>query len=114
MATSSGASTGTYLHNGQVLRSPPLTARLARFGEDTVRFVGLYVTTLLSLDAHAAAEQSSFATRDGLGNLNDNNGGGGGGGGSGGGGGGGPGGKPLGRRLGTVDQVRGPECKSCG
>lgn len=62
----------------------------------------------IQLDAFASAESSPFS----LGNNprlrgSNNNGGGGG---SGGGGGGGPGGG--GKKLGRVDDVRGPECKS--
>jgi thioredoxin 1 len=33
----------------------------AGFGTDVVRFIGLYFTSLLSLDAYRAAEQSPFA-----------------------------------------------------
>ncbi|KAL2037957.1 hypothetical protein N7G274_009432 [Stereocaulon virgatum] len=103
-----------YLSNGQMLQAPPLSARVLNFADSTYAFLGLYVTTLFSLDAYAAAEQSSYNIR----NRNRSNPvprsgprPGGGGGGSGGGGGGGGGG---GKKLGTVDDIRGPECKSCG
>ncbi|KAL2054172.1 hypothetical protein ABVK25_005711 [Lepraria finkii] len=106
-----------YLSNGQVLEAPPLSARVRNFVDSTYAFLGLYVTSLFSLDAYAAAEQSPYNIR----NRNrptpalragPRSGGGGGGGGgrrrgSGGGGGGG-------KKLGTVDDIRGPECKSCG
>jgi hypothetical protein len=72
------------------------------------------------LDAYAAGQSSAYnihnrvkdGTRTGKGFF-----GGGGGGGGGGSGGGGPGpgsGGGGGRKLGTVDQIRAPECKSCG
>lgn len=104
-----------YLSNGQVLQSPPLSARVRNFFDDSYAFLGLYVTTLFSLDAYAAAEQSPFNIRNRnrstagvrAGPRSGGSGGGGGGGGSGGGGGGG-------RKVGTVDDIRGPECKSCG
>ena len=54
-------------------------------------------------------------SRTGKGFFGGGGGGGGSGGGSSGGGGPGPGsGGPGGRKLGLVDNVRGPECKSCG
>ncbi|KAK4982413.1 hypothetical protein LTR66_009288 [Elasticomyces elasticus] len=72
------------------------------------------------MDARAAAESSSFnkqnrsaGRRPGWGfGGGRSSGGGGGGGGGGPGGPGGPGGS--GKKLGRVDDVRGPECKSCG
>ncbi|MCJ1274537.1 hypothetical protein MMC21_002333 [Puttea exsequens] len=75
--------------------------------------MGLYVTSLFSLDAYSAAEQSPYNIRNrnrpsSVRAVPGSGGGGGGGGGSGGSGGGG------GKRLGTVDDIRGPECKSCG
>ncbi|EON67643.1 hypothetical protein W97_06786 [Coniosporium apollinis CBS 100218] len=91
-------------------------------------FVMLYLTTLFSLDAYTAAANSPYSRR----NRPSNNprsswgrsvgrGGGSGGGGYGGGGGGGGPGGPGGsggsnypRKLGQVDDVRGPECGSCG
>lgn len=80
---------------------------------------GMKLTSHLKLDAYAAAEVSPF-------NVNSRNAaraggsvrhGGGNGGGGGGGGGGGPGfggGGGGGKKLGSVDDIRGPECKSCG
>ena len=65
------------------------------------------------LDPYAAAEQSPFSIRNRsipAPRAGPRTGGGGGGGGGHGGGGGGGGGK----KLGTVDDIRGPECKSCG
>ncbi|MCJ1239101.1 hypothetical protein MMC14_007094, partial [Varicellaria rhodocarpa] len=71
------------------------------------------------LDPYAAGRVSAYninnrerdGTRTGRGFF-----GGGGGGGGGSGGGGGPGSGPGsgGRKLGRVDDIRGPECKSCG
>ncbi|KAJ6146348.1 hypothetical protein N7497_008330 [Penicillium chrysogenum] len=53
-----------YFSNGQALQSapiaPPLTVRLTRFIESIYFFLGLYFTTLFSLDSYAAAENSSF------------------------------------------------------
>lgn len=66
------------------------------------------------LDPYAAAEQSPFSIRNRSNpapRAGPRAGGGGGGGGGGYGGGGGGGG---GKKLGTVDDIRGPECKSCG
>ncbi|KZF19285.1 hypothetical protein L228DRAFT_271527 [Xylona heveae TC161] len=94
--------------------SPPLTARIREFFSSAYIFIGLYLTTLFSFDAYAAAESSSFNIRrrsPGSG-ASIRRGWGGGGGGSGGGGGPGSGGGG-GRRLGTVDDIRGPECQSC-
>ncbi|KIW73671.1 hypothetical protein PV04_01769 [Phialophora macrospora] len=100
--------------SGHVLESPPLTARLSRFSSDVYNFLGLYFVSLFSLDPYAAAQNSQFNTRSrpnahqqrprwagGSGRL-------GGGGPSSGGGGGG------GRRMGGIDDVRAPECGSCG
>ncbi|EPS36835.1 hypothetical protein H072_9613 [Dactylellina haptotyla CBS 200.50] len=105
----------TYLSSGQVLTSPPLTARITRFSESAIQFFGLYFVSLLSFDAYSAAENSSFATQNntsmqGSGARTS-------GGSTGFGGGSGSGGRPdprgPGQRLGTIDQVRGPECGSC-
>ncbi|KAJ5192470.1 hypothetical protein N7449_008612 [Penicillium cf. viridicatum] len=104
-----------YFSNGEALQNPPFNVRLTRFVESVYFFLGLYFTTLLSLDSYAAAENSSFniknqsnkyTTRSRWGGSTTPYGGGGGGG-----GGGGPGFGP--RRVGRVDDVRGPECKSC-
>ncbi|KAK5937120.1 hypothetical protein PMZ80_010661 [Knufia obscura] len=121
--------TPTYISSsGQTLDSLPLTARLNRIADNVYNFLGLYFVSLLSLDPYAAAQNSRFNTR-GPGRTNTNasagsaprqggglfGGGRLGGGGSGGSGGAGPrGGGGGGRRMGTVDDVRGPECGSCG
>ncbi|CRG82917.1 hypothetical protein PISL3812_00264 [Talaromyces islandicus] len=130
-----------YLSNGRVLETPPLTARVVRWVDSAYLFFGLYFVSLfadnwnhyeslfsdprlillppLQLDSYAAAESSQFnisaphnnpnnRPRWG-GSSNRGTGGGGGGGGGWGPGGGGSGG----RKIGRVDDVRGPECKSC-
>ncbi|KAK6341894.1 hypothetical protein TWF730_001380 [Orbilia blumenaviensis] len=104
-----------YLSSGQVMQSPPLTARITRFSETAIQFIGLYFVTLLSFDSYASAESSSFATHNNA--ALQGNGAGSGGSGFGGGSGGGSGGRSdprgPGRRLGTIDAVRAPECGSC-
>ncbi|KAK5253374.1 hypothetical protein LTR16_005148, partial [Cryomyces antarcticus] len=115
---------------------PPISARIQGFFGSAYVFLALYFTTLFSvctihlvtsnkfeylrlqLDPYAAAEASPFNTKNrsasrsgaprklGWGSF-----GGGSGGGSGGSGPGGPG--SGGRKLGRVDDIRGPECKSC-
>ncbi|KAL8746916.1 MAG: hypothetical protein Q9184_007681, partial [Pyrenodesmia sp. 2 TL-2023] len=105
----------SYVSGGQVLQSPPLTARIRHFVEESYHFFGLYITTLVSFDAYAAAENSPFNIRNrhtrrtggGYVNWRGTNGSGGSGG-SGGGGDGGSGGGG-GRKIGRVDDVRGPE-----
>ncbi|KAL8688395.1 MAG: hypothetical protein Q9218_005686 [Villophora microphyllina] len=106
-----------YVSGGQVLQTPPLSARIRNFIDGSYNFLGLYVTTLFSFDAYAAAEQSPFNIRNrhvrrtgGASFWRTGSGGGGGGGGSG----GSSGGADGGRKIGRVDDVRGPECKSCG
>ncbi|GAB7353597.1 hypothetical protein MBLNU459_g4018t1 [Dothideomycetes sp. NU459] len=109
-----------YVHNGQTLSGPPLTVRLRNFMDSAYVFVGLYVTTFFSFEPYAAAEASPFnqakrtpGKRPGWGGYGGGRGGGGGGGGGGPGSGpGGPGSGP-GKKLGRVDDIRGPECKSC-
>ncbi|KIW78975.1 hypothetical protein Z517_08815 [Fonsecaea pedrosoi CBS 271.37] len=117
--------------SGHVLERPPLSARISRFSDDLYNFLGLYLVSLFSLDPYTAAQNSQFNTRGrpnayqdrprwGAGSTTRLGGGGGsGGGGSGGswgrGGGGGAGGPGSGpRRMGGIDDVRGPECGSCG
>lgn len=108
------------------LYRPPLSARFARLTDSIYNFIGLYIVSLFSLDPYTAAQNSHFnvvgrpnsyqeRSRWGGVNRTGGNGGSGGGGGWGSGsdrrgpgGGGGPS-----RRLGTVDDVRGPECGSC-
>lgn len=121
----------TYISSsGQTLDSLPLTARLNRIADSAYNFLGLYFVSLLSLDPYTAAQNSRFNTRGPGRNVNANTnaaarsaprqGGGGSGGGLfgggrlGGGGGGGGAGNGAGRRMGTVNDVRGPECGSCG
>ncbi|KAJ5780493.1 hypothetical protein N7457_005653 [Penicillium paradoxum] len=102
-----------YFSNGEALQTPPMTVRVRRFVESVYYFLGLYFTSLLSIDAYTAAENSSFnvnnpnyryQNRSRWGNNISPQGGGGRGGG---GGGDGPGFGP--RRVGRVDDVRGPE-----
>ncbi|GCB20871.1 hypothetical protein AAWM_03756 [Aspergillus awamori] len=106
----------TYVSGGRVLASPPITVRIIRFVENIYLFLGLYFVSLFSLDPYTAAQNSRFnVTRSGKTpdtRARWGSGGGGGGGSWGPGGGGGPGGP--GRRIGRVDDIRGPECKSCG
>ncbi|KAK2846396.1 hypothetical protein FQN49_005761 [Arthroderma sp. PD_2] len=106
-----------YVSDGQMLESPPLAAQTRRFLHSVYMFLGLYFVSLFSFTPYAAAESSQFnvknpANRDPRYRPSRGGGGGGGGGGSGhdrrGGGGGGPS-----KRIGRVDDVRGPECKSC-
>ncbi|PGH15260.1 hypothetical protein AJ80_05613 [Polytolypa hystricis UAMH7299] len=119
--------TRPYMSNGQMLSSPPLTARILTFIDSAYIFLGLYIVSLFSLDAYSAAQQSRFniqnpdnknTNRPRWGSSFGKGGGGGGGGGGGPGGPGGPGsggGRPGGppKRIGRVDDVRGPECGSC-
>ncbi|KAK6496399.1 hypothetical protein TWF481_002419 [Arthrobotrys musiformis] len=101
-----------YIANGQTMQSPPLTTRLTRFSESAIQFIGLYFVTLLSFDSYGSAESSSFATQNNAalqGNGSSSSGGTTGFGGNA----GRPDPRGPGRRLGTVDSVRGPECGSC-
>ncbi|PLB52401.1 hypothetical protein P170DRAFT_434164 [Aspergillus steynii IBT 23096] len=103
------------MSNGQVLGSPPFSVRLSRFFESVYLFLGLYLVSFFSVDPYSAAENSRFnITRPGnKPNTRSRWGGSSGfGGGGGGGGGGGPGGFGP-RKIGRVDDIRGPECKSC-
>lgn len=133
----------TYISSsGHTLSSLPLTARLNRAADSLYNFVGLYFVSLLSLDPYSAAQNSRFNTRGpgrnvnaarttsastntrsaplsgggstrlGGGTAGSGLGGPRGGGSGGASGGAGPG--TGGRRMGTVDDVRGPECGSCG
>lgn len=98
-----GPAAAKYVRNGQVLSNVPFPARLRGFFNAFVVFVGLYLTSLFSLDAIPAAENSPFnVTRGAAGtrpNVRSA--------------GGGPGhaapspGGPAGRRLGTLDSIRG-------
>ncbi|KAI9858764.1 MAG: hypothetical protein M1824_004184 [Vezdaea acicularis] len=107
----------TYISEGRVLSAPPLSVRLRTAGINAYNILGLYVTTLFALDPYNAAADSRFSVtnRSATALARDAPRGAAGGRGSGGngpyGGGNGSGG---GRKLGTVDDVRGPECKSCG
>ncbi|KEQ66357.1 uncharacterized protein M437DRAFT_62569 [Aureobasidium melanogenum CBS 110374] len=106
-----------YFHNGQALSAPPATVRIRSFLDNAYVFIGLYVTTFFSsacwyhslFDPAAAAAASPFNANNqtpgkrpgwGFGGNSSN-----------GGRGGGP--PPGGRKVGRVDDVRGPECKSC-
>ncbi|KAB8077131.1 hypothetical protein BDV29DRAFT_67994 [Aspergillus leporis] len=104
----------TYLSNGQVVGRPPLWIRINTFIDNVYLFLGLYFVSLFSLDPYTAAQNSQFnITRpENNSNTRPRWGGGGGSGAGGGGGGGGPGGFGP-RRIGRVDDIRGPECKSC-
>ncbi|GFN17349.1 hypothetical protein AtubIFM56815_004646 [Aspergillus tubingensis] len=105
----------TYVSGGRVLASPPITVRIIRFIENIYLFLGLYIVSLFSLDPYTAAQNSRFNVTQSGKTPNTRarwgSGGGGGGGSWGPGGGGGGGGGP---RIGRVDDIRGPECKSCG
>ncbi|PYH44898.1 uncharacterized protein BP01DRAFT_320200 [Aspergillus saccharolyticus JOP 1030-1] len=111
----------TYVSGGRVLGSPPLSLRVYRFLESIYMFVGLYLVSLFSTDPYTAAQNSRFnihraGKSDGSGRTSGWGFGFGGSGGGGGGGGGGPGRGPGGfgpRKLGRVDDIRGPECGSC-
>ncbi|KAJ5692398.1 hypothetical protein N7462_001821 [Penicillium macrosclerotiorum] len=103
----------TYFSNGQALQSPPLTVRLNRFVENVYLFVGLYFVSLMSFEPYAAAQSSQFniynrntasGTRSSWGARTSS---------SSHGAGGGGGGRVGGPRIGRVDDVRGPECRSC-
>ncbi|CAD6589126.1 MAG: hypothetical protein ASARMPREDX12_003609 [Alectoria sarmentosa] len=95
------------------MASPPLSARVRNFIGHAYTFLGLYLTTLFSFDAYAAAEHSSFNPKRkvrpvvgvGAGPRPDVSGGEGGGGANVG------GGRGVGRRLGTLDEVRAPESR---
>ncbi|KAE8378550.1 hypothetical protein BDV26DRAFT_261360 [Aspergillus bertholletiae] len=105
----------TYLSNGQVLGSPPLWVRINRLIENIYLFLGLYFVSLFSFDPYTAAQNSQFNVTRPQNHPNTRprwGGSGGSGGDGGGGGGGGPGGFGP-RKIGRVDDIRGPECKSC-
>ncbi|BDD63364.1 hypothetical protein MAP00_008263 [Monascus purpureus] len=108
----------TYLSNGQILQSPPLSVRITRFFENVYFFLGLYFVSLFSLDPYTAAQNSQFNITRPVNKHNTRPRWGGSAGSSGyGGGGGGPGGSgprgPGPRRIGRVDDIRAPECGSC-
>ncbi|KEQ89135.1 hypothetical protein D6C84_03120 [Aureobasidium pullulans] len=101
--------TRPYFHNGQALSAPPATVRIRNFFDNAYVFLGLYVTTFFSFDPAAAAAASPFNANNrtpgkrpgwGFGGGSSNSRG------------GGPP-PPGGRKVGRVDDVRGPECKSC-
>lgn len=101
-AATRGPAAAKYVRNGQVLNSVPVPARLRGFFNALVVFVGLYLTSLFSLDAIPAAENSPFnITRDRGARANVRSAA------------GGPGhvapaaGGVAGRRLGTLDSIRG-------
>ncbi|KAK4942770.1 hypothetical protein LTR10_017530 [Elasticomyces elasticus] len=121
--TKKPASASSYVSSsGHILETPPVSARISRLGDNIYNFLGLYFVSLFSLDPYTAAQNSRFnlrgrpnayqeRTRWGSANRNGGAGAnpGGRGGGSSGFGGTGPG-----RRMGGIDDVRGPECGSCG
>ncbi|KIW96360.1 uncharacterized protein Z519_03429 [Cladophialophora bantiana CBS 173.52] len=129
---SSSRGTANYISSsGHVLETPPLSARLSRLSDDVYNFLGLYFVSLFSLDPYTAAQNSQFNTRGRpnayqerprWGGASTRLGGGAGAGGGGpgsswgrGGGGGGSGSGSGGlRRMGGIDDVRAPECGSCG
>ncbi|KAJ5153280.1 uncharacterized protein N7482_009758 [Penicillium canariense] len=101
----------SYVSNGQALSSPPLSVRLNRFTESVYLLLGLYIVSLFSFDSYASAQGSQFnihnrntasgssfgwGARTSSSSSNVSRGGGG-----------------SGPRIGRVDDVRGPECKSC-
>lgn len=102
-AAAAGPAAAKYVRNGQVLSNVPFPARLRGFFNAFVVFVGLYLTSLFSLDAIPAAENSPFNVTRGAAGTRPNVR-------SAGGGSGhaapSPGG-PAGRRLGTLDSIRG-------
>ncbi|KAI1611275.1 hypothetical protein EDD37DRAFT_650948 [Exophiala viscosa] len=123
------ATTSSYISSsGHVLDTPPVSARISRLGDNIYNFLGLYFVSLFSLDPYTAAQNSRFNSRGRpnayqerarWGGANRAGGVGAGPGGSGpsggrGGGGSGFGGSGSGRRMGGVDDVRAPECGSCG
>ncbi|KAF3390446.1 hypothetical protein F1880_009189 [Penicillium rolfsii] len=91
--------------------SPPLTVRLNRFTESVYLFIGLYLVSLFAFDSEASAQGSQFnihnrntayrnstewGARTSSSGSNVRR-----------------GGDGTGPRIGRVDDVRGPECKSC-
>lgn len=90
-----------YVRGGQMLDNLPVGAAMRRFLNALVVLIGLYLVSLLSLDAIPAAESSSFniANRGEKKNVRSAS--------------GTPGGVapaaggPQGRRLGTLDSIRG-------
>ncbi|KKZ60575.1 hypothetical protein EMCG_04752 [[Emmonsia] crescens] len=97
-----------YLSSGHMLERPPISARVRYFIDDLYIFFGLYIVSFFSLNASLAAQNSQFNVQN---HFNIWPGGLGGGPGKrpGGGGGGGPT-----RRIGRIDDIRGPECGSGG
>ncbi|KIY00251.1 uncharacterized protein Z520_03936 [Fonsecaea multimorphosa CBS 102226] len=122
------SSHGYVSSSGHILETPPLSARILRLSDSLYNFLGLYFVSLFSLDPYTAAQNSQFNTRGrpnayqerprwSGGGTNRLGGGGGGSSstwGRGGGGGGSSGGNGGTRRMGGIDDVRAPECGSCG
>lgn len=100
-AAAAPAAAARYVRSGQILDSLPVGARLRGVLNAVVVFIGLYLTSLFSLDPIPAAESSSFNTASMGEKKNVRSAG------------GGPGymapsaGGPAGRRLGTLDSIRG-------
>ncbi|KAL5337594.1 tetrapyrrole methylase [Aspergillus crustosus] len=108
-----------YLHNGQILQTPPVTVQARRFIESVYLFLGLYFSSFFALDPYEAAQNSPFnitkannkdSTKSRWGNFGGSHGGGGGSGGPGGGRGGGFGSFGSGK-FGRLDNIEG-SCKS--
>ncbi|KAL1987714.1 hypothetical protein VTN96DRAFT_2554 [Rasamsonia emersonii] len=110
---SAPSSSRPYVSGGQMLQSPPLSVRVIRFFESIYIFLGLYFVSLFSLDPYTAAQSSQFNVARPQNKPNTRPRWGGGSYGGGYGGGGGPGGSGGPRRIGRVDDIRGPECRSC-
>ncbi|OAP57989.1 hypothetical protein AYL99_07079 [Fonsecaea erecta] len=118
--------TANYISSsGHILETPPLSARISRLSDDIYNFLGLYLVSLFSLDPYTAAQNSQFNTRGrpnayqerprwSGGGTNRLGGATGSGSSSWGRGGSGAGGAGPARRMGGIDDVRAPECGSCG
>ncbi|KAI9660840.1 MAG: hypothetical protein M1829_006450 [Trizodia sp. TS-e1964] len=112
MSTKASAPAKPYLSNGQILARPPLFARLRQSLSNIYIFFGLYLATLFAFDSYAAGAASSFNYRNRSAAIRPGRTTAAGARGSGGSGGGG-GGPDGGRKVGRVDDIRGPECNSC-
>ncbi|KAL1972321.1 hypothetical protein VTN31DRAFT_7540 [Thermomyces dupontii] len=113
-----GQAKSPYVSGGRVLDTPPLTVRISRFFNSIYIFLGLYFVSLFSLDSYGAAQASQFNVARPRSTPRQSPGASWWGGFGSGGGGGGPGGPGPGsggprRRIGRVDDIRGPECRSC-
>jgi hypothetical protein len=84
------AAAPAYIRNGTVSANVPVGRRVSGWLDTLITFIALYLISLFSIDALGSAEKSGYAVGEGAG---------------GGAGGGGP--PPPGRKLGSVDSVRG-------